>query len=194
MTFSHLILLIQAGFLCILNGHSQRLALSALGGAHKGPAMGGVWVGDLCGGLRVPRSQLWKPTADVPRGSPTGFLMGPHPSDGLRGPWLLLSPGWGFTQLGKPGAYLHAFPVGEIRGPKAFSWHFFVPPWGRRVMWMKEDILISSSICPIQDFFLNIYILLTYSWLAVFQGHSKVIQLYIYTYIIFEIIFHYRLL
>ena len=26
-----------------------------------------------------------------------------------------------------------------------------------------------------------------------FQVHSKVIQLYIYTYIIFEIIFHYRL-
>ena len=27
-----------------------------------------------------------------------------------------------------------------------------------------------------------------------FQVHSKVIQLYIYTYIVFEIIFHYRLL
>ena len=27
-----------------------------------------------------------------------------------------------------------------------------------------------------------------------FQVHSKVIQLYIYTYIIFEIIFHYKLL
>ena len=34
---------------------------------------------------------------------------------------------------------------------------------------------------------------LKYSWLTMFQVHSKVIQLYIYTYIIFEIIFHYRL-
>ena len=41
-------------------------------------------------------------------------------------------------------------------------------------------------------FFLNI--LLRYSWLTMFQVHSKVIQLYIYTFIIFEIIFHYRLL
>ena len=43
-------------------------------------------------------------------------------------------------------------------------------------------------------FFLNIYILLKYSWLTMFQGHSKVIQLSINTYIIFEIIFYYRLL
>ena len=43
-------------------------------------------------------------------------------------------------------------------------------------------------------FFLSIYILLKYSWLTVFQVHSKVIQLYVYTYITFEIIFHYRLL
>ena len=40
----------------------------------------------------------------------------------------------------------------------------------------------------------NIYILLKYSWLTMFQVHSKVIQLYKYTYIIFEIIFHHRLL
>ena len=43
-------------------------------------------------------------------------------------------------------------------------------------------------------FFLNIYILLNFSLLTTFQVHSKVIQLYIYTYIIFQIIFHYRLL
>ena len=47
---------------------------------------------------------------------------------------------------------------------------------------------------PCINFFLNICILLRYSWLTVFQVHSRVIQLYIYTYIIFEIIFHYRLL
>ena len=40
----------------------------------------------------------------------------------------------------------------------------------------------------------NIYILLKYSWLTMFQVHSKVIQLYKYTYIIFEIIFLHRLL
>ena len=43
-------------------------------------------------------------------------------------------------------------------------------------------------------FFLNMYILLKYSWLTMFQVHSKVIQIYIYTCIIFEMIFHYRLL
>ena len=42
-------------------------------------------------------------------------------------------------------------------------------------------------------FFLK-HILLKYSWLSMFQVHSKVIQLYIYTYIIFEVIFYYRLL
>ena len=36
--------------------------------------------------------------------------------------------------------------------------------------------------------------LLKYSWLTMFQVHSKVIQLHLYTYIIFQIIFHYRLL
>ena len=33
-----------------------------------------------------------------------------------------------------------------------------------------------------------------YSWLTMFQVHIQVIQLLIYTYIIFQIIFHYRLL
>ena len=40
----------------------------------------------------------------------------------------------------------------------------------------------------------NIFILLKYSWLKVAQVHTKVIQLYIHTCIIFQIIFHYRLL
>ena len=35
--------------------------------------------------------------------------------------------------------------------------------------------------------FLNKYFLLKYGWFTMFQVHSKVIQLYIYTYIIFEI-------
>ena len=39
---------------------------------------------------------------------------------------------------------------------------------------------------------LNMHILLEYSWLTMFQVHSKVYQLYIY--IILEIIFHYSLL
>ena len=43
-------------------------------------------------------------------------------------------------------------------------------------------------------FFFNIYILLKYSWLTMFQVHNKVIRLYIYTYNIFDIILHYRLL
>ena len=44
------------------------------------------------------------------------------------------------------------------------------------------------------SFFLYIYILLKYSLRTMFQVHNKVIQLYIHTYIIFKIIFHYRLL
>ena len=40
-------------------------------------------------------------------------------------------------------------------------------------------------------FFVFIYIIEIY---LTFHVHSKVIQLYIYTYIIFQIIFHYRLL
>ena len=50
------------------------------------------------------------------------------------------------------------------------------------------------SHCPFFSIW-NIYFLLKYNWLTVFQVHSKVIQLYIYiVYIIFQIIFHYRLL
>ena len=41
-------------------------------------------------------------------------------------------------------------------------------------------------------FFLNI--LLKYGWLTTFQVHSRMIQLYMYMYIIFEVTFHYRLL
>ena len=60
-----------------------------------------------------------------------------------------------------------------------------------------RDSAYAVTNSPIQEnlfFPLNIYILLKYSWLTMFQVHSKVIQLYIYTYIIFKIIFHYRLL
>ena len=42
-------------------------------------------------------------------------------------------------------------------------------------------------------YFIKKYILLIVD-LTMFQVHSKVIQLYIHTYIIFEIIFHHRLL
>ena len=38
------------------------------------------------------------------------------------------------------------------------------------------------------------HILLKYSGLPIFQVRSKVIQLYKYIYVIFEIIFHHRLL
>ena len=40
----------------------------------------------------------------------------------------------------------------------------------------------------------SLYIKLKHSSLTVFQVQSRVIQLYIYTFIIFQIIFHYRLL
>ena len=43
-------------------------------------------------------------------------------------------------------------------------------------------------------FIIYLQVLLKYSWLTVFQVNNKVTQLYIYTYMIFEIIFHYRLL
>ena len=51
----------------------------------------------------------------------------------------------------------------------------------------------SSQIGYFFLFFLK-NILLKYSGLTMFQVHSKVIQLYKYTYIIFEFIFHHRLL
>ena len=58
---------------------------------------------------------------------------------------------------------------------------------------------ITSIACLFSDhflcsFFLDIHILLKYSWFSVFQVYNKVIQLYVYTYIIFQIIFHYRVL
>ena len=52
----------------------------------------------------------------------------------------------------------------------------------------------NSAIQENLFFPLNSYILFKYGWLTMSQVHSKVIQLYIYTYIIFQIIFHYRLL
>ena len=54
-------------------------------------------------------------------------------------------------------------------------------------------ILFMISLIDLRLIFLNICILLTYSWLTMFQVH-KVVQLYKYTYIIFEIIFHHVLL
>ena len=55
-------------------------------------------------------------------------------------------------------------------------------------------ILFMISLIDLRLIFFNICILLTYSWLTVFQVHNKVVQLYKYTYIIFEIIFHHVLL
>ena len=49
-------------------------------------------------------------------------------------------------------------------------------------------------LCVMFLFFFNIYILMKYSGLLMFQVHIKVVQLYKYIYIIFEIFFHYRLL
>ena len=37
--------------------------------------------------------------------------------------------------------------------------------------------------------FLSIHILLKYSWLTMVQVHSKVVQLHVHTYIIFQIVF-----
>ena len=58
---------------------------------------------------------------------------------------------------------------------------------------LQADGLPSEPPGKLFFFFLNIY-LLKYNWLTMFQVHSKLIQLCIYTYIVFEIIFHYRLL
>ena len=60
-------------------------------------------------------------------------------------------------------------------------------------------LIVAETVRGLKFFFLfsflNIYILLAHSWLTMFQvKHSKVIQLYIYIYNIFEIIFHDRLL
>ena len=63
---------------------------------------------------------------------------------------------------------------------------------------IESELLIDWKINIGQWFFfppnIYIYILLKYSCLTTFQVHSKVIQLYTYTNITFEIIFHYRLL
>ena len=74
-------------------------------------------------------------------------------------------------------------PVLEVFPLRKISSVFMTRNWKRR-WWDRWN----------HFFFLNICILLKYSWLIMFQVHSKVIQLYIYTYIIFEIIFHHRLL
>ena len=58
----------------------------------------------------------------------------------------------------------------------------FLGSWGRSLDDWFETVHLFF-------FFLSIY-----SWLTVFQVHSKVIQLYMHTYIIFEVSFHYRLL
>ena len=60
------------------------------------------------------------------------------------------------------------------------------------MFWYRKQALVFLEIPQI--LFLNIYILLKYIRLTVLQVQSKVIQLYVYTYIIFEIIFHYGLL
>ena len=56
----------------------------------------------------------------------------------------------------------------------------------------KVRINTGLGVTPRTSFLKNMYILLKYSWLIIFQVCSKVIQLY--TYIIFETIFHHRLL
>ena len=83
---------------------------------------------------------------------------------------------------------------------------FFMVQWSHLCMTTGRTIALSLSLfflrfpSPLflQKFFLssislNIYILVKYSWLSMFQVYSKVIQLHEYTYIIFEIIFHYKL-
>ena len=64
--------------------------------------------------------------------------------------------------------------------------------------WVELPVLYSSFLLVIyfyiSVYMLNIYILLRYSWLTMFQMHSKVIQLYRYTQITFKIIFHHWLL
>ena len=79
-------------------------------------------------------------------------------------------------------------------------------PWGRANYFTLHGIchlpeaprgqppLFPHPESHVGGIFFNTYILLKYSWLTMFQVHSKVIQLYKYTYIIFEIIFHHRLL
>ena len=63
-------------------------------------------------------------------------------------------------------------------------------------MWSMHFIFFSLYLYIYKEnkyyIYIYIYILLIYSCLTKFQGHSKVIQLYIYTYIIFQFIFHYR--
>ena len=68
-----------------------------------------------------------------------------------------------------------------------------------RMAWMVTCLaclawMTALVISGVFFFFFNIYILLKFSWLTVFQVHGKVIQLYKYAYFIFEIIFHPRLL
>ena len=59
------------------------------------------------------------------------------------------------------------------------------------VYWVECDEQASFFSFFSLSLSLSLYI---YSWLTIFQAHSKVVQLYMYTYIIFHVIFHYRLL
>ena len=69
--------------------------------------------------------------------------------------------------------------------------HPFLPTCTATVV---SNYLPFSSLPMFHHAFFHINIWLKYHWLTVFPVHSKVIQLCKYTYIIFDIIFHNRLL
>ena len=66
-------------------------------------------------------------------------------------------------------------------------------PSGGIKNWL-HGIWVCSGLSFASPVFLLTYILLTYICLMMFQGHSKVIQLYIYTYAILQVIFHHGVL
>ena len=80
----------------------------------------------------------------------------------------------------------------ELQGQDSI--YFFITlPALNIITLIVSDNLRGKNVSCFNVFVFNIYILLEYSWLTMLQVNSKVIQLYKYTYLIFEIIFYHRL-
>ena len=108
------------------------------------------------------------------------------------------------TEQGSPVPTEHSGPV-RLQGPLTSDVSGTHIPWTCATKQMRCSyhsffltyslfILFSQTFEPHQYFFPNIYSLVKYRWLTMFQVQQGDSVIYIYTYIIFEIIFRYWLL